>query len=418
VNPVRILHIVKTSEGARWAALQAAELVRLGADVHVAVPSASGGNIKEWEDAKVTLHVAPLDYPARTPWRLPSVYSRARAIVASVKPDIIHAHHVGPALVMRQALGKNHPTPRIFQVAGPLHLEHWPFRTWDLSSAGPNDFWIASSRCIKDHYTRAGVHGSKLFLSYYGFIPSGFSTMRSNLLRRRLGIPADALMVGNISYIYAPKYYLGQRVGLKCHEDLIAALALVMQERPNVVGVLAGGPWGSASGYERHLRRRAQTLGKGLILMPGRLSFPEVRLSWPDFDCAVHVPLSENCGGVVEPLLAEVPTIAGNVGGLPEVVIDNLTGRVVPIRNPEVLAERVLDTLANLERYRSLARRGRELVAAMFDVRRTAREVYQAYGHILDRTQAPPPEFDARGFLAAGPCNERPVEARMGARIA
>jgi glycosyltransferase involved in cell wall biosynthesis len=400
VSLMRILQIVKTSDGARWAALQAGELVRLGADVHVALPCASGSHVKEWEDAKVTIHVAPLDYPARTPWHLPSVCSRARALVASLKPDIIHAHHVGPALVMRQALGQKHPIPRVFQVPGPLHLEHWPFRAWELSLAGANDFWIASSRCIKDRYVRAGVHGSKLFLSYYGFRSGAFSTVRSNLLRRRLNIPADALVVGNISYIYAPKYYLGQRVGLKCHEDLIAALAVVLRRRSNVFGVLAGGPWARASRYAQELRQRAEAIGGGRILMPGQLALSEVLESWPDFDCAIHVPLSENCGGVVEPLLAAVPTIAGNVGGLPEVVIDGLTGRLVPIRNPGALAESIFESLTNPEEHRGMARLGRELVATMFDVRRTAREVYQVYCHILDRAQDAPPEFDARLFLA------------------
>ena len=60
--------------------------------------------------------------------------------------------------------------------------------------------------------------------------------------------------------------------------------------------------------------------------MPGKFNADEVAQSWPDYDCAVHVPLSENCGGVVEPLLAGVPTIAGNVGGLPEVVHHHRTG--------------------------------------------------------------------------------------------
>ena len=396
---MRILHIVKTSSGAAWAALEAAELARLGVDVHVAVPSAEGSSIRLWQDANAKIHVVALDFPATSPWQLPSVCSRARALVASVKPDMIHTHHVGPTLLMRQALGKSHPTPRVFQVPGPLHLEHRLYRTWDLACAGPRDFWIASSRCIKNLYLRAGVDSGNVFLSYYGFRPAGFSTARSNRLRRRLGIPPDAVVAGNISFIYAPKYYLGQRYGLKRHEDLIAALGLVLRQRSDAIGVLAGGPWGRAGRYWDRLRRLAESAGKGRILMPGQLPFADVRESWPDFDCAIHVPMSENCGGVVEPLLAGVPTIAGDVGGLPEVVIDGITGVLVPIGNPEALAAAMMRVLAAPGRYRAMARTGGQLVAQMFDVRRTAREVYEVY-HILDRTQPPPAEFDARTFLA------------------
>src|ERR1017187_3848881 len=161
---MRILHIVKTSGGAAWAALEAAELARLGVEVHVAVPAAEGSSMRLWEEAAAKIHIAPVDFPRAGPWRLPSVCSRARAIVASVNPDVIHTHHVGPTLVMRHALGRSHSIPRVFQVPGPLHLEHWLYRTWDLACAGANDFWIASSRCIKNHYLQAGVDSGKLFL--------------------------------------------------------------------------------------------------------------------------------------------------------------------------------------------------------------------------------------------------------------
>src|ERR1019366_4599623 len=146
--------------------------------------------------------------------------------------------------------------------------------------------------------------------------------------------------------------------------------------RSDVIGILAGGPWGKAARYQDRLRRLAERVGKGRILMPGYWSFSEVQEYWPDFDCAMHVPISENCGGVVEPLVAGVPTIAGDVGGLPEVVINGVTGILVPKRNPEALAGAVLKVLADPERYRAMARLGGELVGEMFDVRRTAGEVY------------------------------------------
>jgi glycosyltransferase involved in cell wall biosynthesis len=399
---MRALHIVKTSNGAAWAALEAAELARLGVEVHVALPSAEGPSIRLWQEAKAQIHVAALDFPQACPWALPAVCARARALAAAVKPEIIHIHHVGPTLVMRHALGKQHPTPRIFQVPGPLHLEHRLFRNWDLASAGPRDVWVASSQCIKRHYLQAGVEAGKLFLSYYGFRPSAFGERRTHCLRRRLGISPDTFVAGNISYIYGPKYYLGQRAGLKRHEDLIAALGLVLRQRSDVIGILAGGPWGGAEHYHDRLRRLAESVGKGRILMPGHWSPAEVREYWPDFDCAMHVPISENCGGVVEPLAAGVPTIAGMVGGLPEVVMDGLTGILVPIGNPEMLAAALLKVIADPGRYRAMAQLGGRLVGEMFDVRRTAREIYEVYCHILDPGQPPPAEFDGRALVECG----------------
>jgi glycosyltransferase involved in cell wall biosynthesis len=205
-------------------------------------------------------------------------------------------------------------------------------------------------------------------------------------------------LVGNISFIYPPKYHVGQFIGLKAHEDLIDALALVVQTRRDVTGVLIGSTWGEAERYERKLRARAKTLGRGRIVMPGYFASADVQRSWADFDCAVHAPISENCGGVVEPLLAGVPTIAGRIGGLTEVVIDGVTGETVPIRKPRVLAEAILTSLDNLQACKRLALNGQKLVRTMFDIRRTSREVHAIYQHLLNPACSRPPVFDSREF--------------------
>lgn len=401
---IRALHVVKTSDGAGWAAEQAAELVKLGVEVHVALPRGRGGTVQKWIDGGAVIHVASTDLPIRSPWLLPATMHRLRDLVSSIRPDIIHSHFFGSTVLLRLALGRSHGVPRLFQVPGPLHLEHRLWRTTELSTAGPCDSWIASSRCILAHYQAAGVVDERLYLSYYGTQPYARPTARVGLLRRRYGIADHMKIVGNANFIYPPKWYLGQRVGLKAHEDVIDALGLVVRRRPDVTGVLIGGTFAGSQWYERRLRARASAVGNGRILMTGYLPQEEIRGAWPDFDVAVHVPTSENCGGVVEPLLAGVPTIAGRVGGLPEVVIDGLTGKLVGIRDPEELAQAVLDVLDDQEHHRELARVGRRLVGTMFDVKRTAREVFEIYRHILDAGYPRPLEFDslARAHELAG----------------
>lgn len=394
---MRVLHIVKTTDGARWAVCQAANLVRLGAEVHVALPKDSGRMMDAWRGTGAAIHLAPLDVPVRAPWLLPSVLRSARSLVSTIAPDIIHSHFWGPAIVVRLALGSRHPVPRVFQVPGPLHLEHPPFRALDLATAGPRDYWIGSSQCIVRHYLRRGVDPGRVFLSYYGSFEAGQPRLRQGMLRRELGLPEGAAVVGNANYIYPPKWYLGQHVGLKCHEDVIDALGLVIRERPDIHGVLIGGSFASGGGYENRLRRRAEAAGKGRIIMTGYADPERIARIWPDFDCAIHVPLSENCGGVIEPLAAEVPTIASRVGGLSEIVMDGITGCTVDARNPKQLAEAILMVLADPVRHKRLARTGGALVRTAFDARRTAAEVFQIYRHILDGAEAPP-EFDTRAF--------------------
>jgi glycosyltransferase involved in cell wall biosynthesis len=162
-----------------------------------------------------------------------------------------------------------------------------------------------------------------------------------------------------------------------------------MRDHDDVLGVLIGGPWGAASSYFEQVKEYARKLAGDRILFTGTMSHENVRRSWHDFDCAIHVPLSENCGGVVEPLAAGVPTIAGRVGGLPEVVVDSKSGLVVPIRNPRVLADAVEQVLQYPDYFRDLAQNGRALVTNMFEVSRTAEEIAGIYRHLVEGAPRP-----------------------------
>lgn len=392
---MRVLHVVKTADGATWAARQVQVLTSLGVDVHVALPSLSGETIPYWTNTGATLHVADCSLPVGAPGLVRQATDRVRRLVDEIAPDLIHSHFVTTTLMLRLALGKRHAVPRLFQVPGPLHLEHLVYRRLDLASAGPADIWIASSRYTERIYHRVRIASSRLYLSYYGTDVSKPTGTTIGSVRSRLGIPNDVKIVGNINYMYAPKYYLGHRIGLKGHEFVIDALAVVLHQRSDVVGVFVGGQWGEGHAYEDHLKRLALRKCGDRAIFAGRVPSTMAASLWPDFSCAVHTPISENCGGVVEPLLNQVPTIASNAGGLPEVVLDGITGRQVPVGHPPTIAKAILETLNNQEQARWQARIGQRLVQEMFDVERTGREVFAIYQNVLGQASRPL-EYDSR----------------------
>ena len=397
---MRVLHISKTSEGASWAVRQVSELVRHGVDVHIALPVQSGSAVPEWQATGAKIHFVDCSLPVGNPAKLAARIVSIRRLVLKVNPDLIHSHFVSTTLMLRIALGRRHRTPRIFQVPGPLHLKHWHTRNLEISLAGENDFWIGSSQFILRCYDAAGVSRNRRFLSYYSAETALFCGQSRGYLRTRLNIPSDAFVVGNINLIYPPKTYLGHKVGLKCHEDVIQAISLVREKHPNVWGVLIGGTFGEDQRYEGKLQELAERRGQGKILMPGKFGAEEVARSWADFDCAVHVPLSENCGGVVEPLLSGVPTIASEIGGLPEVVHTANTGELVPVHRPDLLAQSIMNVLDRYDVYRQLAARGRELTSVMFDPERCGKEILSIYRHIL-YGELRPEEFDPQQFLGS-----------------
>jgi glycosyltransferase involved in cell wall biosynthesis len=396
---MRILHVVKTSDGARWAAWQARVLKRLGIDVHVALPSSVGEAVAEWQNADTHIHIADVSLPVRRLWLWPSVVDTIKRLIKDIAPDLIHSHFVTTTLAFRLALGPKHDTPRIFQVPGPLHLEHLFYRLVEIRTAGDCDYWIASSRYTQRLYAESGVSPERVLLSYYGSNIDRLEMIRSGKLREKLGIPAETKIVGNINYMYPPKYFLGQTTGLKGHEDVIDALGIVCQQQPDVVGVLVGGQWSGGDWYERRLQRRARHVAGNRIIFTGRVEPQTVLQYLSDFDCTVHVPISENCGGVIEPLAAAIPTIASKVGGIPEVVVEGKTGWLVPPRQPVILAQAILEVLSQSDEAHRRAVLGSQLVRTMFDINRTAREIAEIYRHVIDSSTPRPEPFDSESVL-------------------
>ena len=377
---MRVLHLVKTSVGANWALRQMRELVALGVEVHVALPD-DGPLVEGYRAAGITVHDLQCSLPMRQPRRWPALFAAFRALVERIDPDVIHSHFVGTTLTMRLALGRNHATPRLFQVPGPLHLEHAAFRRAEIASAGAADSWVGSCQWTCDRYRQSGVAADRVYLSYYGIDLDRFVRQPSGRLRAELEIAPEAKIVGMVAYLYAPKRYIGQRRGIKGHEDLLDAIALCRARGLDVHGVFVGGPWAGATGYEAAVKAYAAgRIGDAGHFLGTRSDVPDL---YPDFDVAVHPSHSENLGGAGESLLLAVPTIATDVGGFPDLVKPGETGWLVPSRSPERLAEAITAALANPEHASELASNGRRLAERLIDIRETSRQIVDIYGRVI-----------------------------------
>jgi glycosyltransferase involved in cell wall biosynthesis len=384
---MKVLHIVKTVVGATWAYEQIRVLRSLGFEIVVALPSATEGLAPCYRQAGTTVVPVNLDFPAHHPARLRSTLATCRELVERCRPDIIHSHFVGTTIVMRLALGKDYQIPRIFQVPGPLHLEHGFFAWLDKRLGGPQDYWIATCRWTQQRYQALGIRSDRVFLSYIGTDLNRFSDARTGCLRQELGISSDVPLVGMVAYMYAPKWFLGETRGLKGHEDFIAALRLVRQTRRDVRGVVIGGAWSNATGYEKRLRDLGAARCNGFLAFLGTRQ--DVPALYPDLDLAVVPSLSENLGGAVEPLLSGVPVVATNVGGLPDLVVNGETGWAVPARNPAALAHAILEVLQDRDEARRRTIQGQKMARSLFDAENTARQVAAIYQKILVRSTRP-----------------------------
>ncbi|MBC77592.1 MAG: hypothetical protein CME64_16425 [Halobacteriovoraceae bacterium] len=374
---MRVLHLVKTSDGARWAAEQVKVLVELGHEIGVILPQQNGKMMNAWDKTGAELFFGNVELPVKSPWEFPYRKVFLQNIVEDFKPDIIHSHFFSTTLMARYSTH----VPVAFQVPGPLHMENALFKKWDLYSARKQDFWIASSHAIRSLYLSEEVDASKVGMSYYGNTIEDYS-LGGKGLRSELSLGDRDFVVGNISYFYSPKKYLFQTKGLKGHEMMFEALSKLKGD--GIKGVFWGEQWGEGVNYEKKLR----SLVPENCLMPGALAPFEVSKGWNTMDMCMHMPFSENCGGVLEPLLHEVPVIASNVGGLPELIINNKTGILIE-RCPSEAAKSIKKAKSNKILLKDMAKKGAALARTAFDVSRTAREIdriYKSGGEMDDKS--------------------------------
>ena len=377
---MRVLHLLKTSTGATWALRQMRELVNLGIEVHVALPP-DGPLVSAYTAAGITVHFGQFDFPTRHPEQILPQLKALRHLVAQVKPDLIHSHFVGTTLTMRLALGLDCPIPRVFQVPGPLHLEHNFYRWGELALAGPQDYWIGSCQWTCKHYFQAGIPANRVFLSYYGTDLAHFGPKAPGKLREELAIGPETVLIGMVAFMYAPKWFLGQRRGLKGHEDLIDAVAICQAKGLDVRVVFIGGAWNGATNYEAQVRAYGEKrCGKRAFFLGTR---SDVSQLYSDFTLAIHPSHSENVGGAVESLLFAIPTIATNVGGFPDLILPGETGWLVPPHKPHHLAAAIMEAVQNPGLATQKALKGQKLARELFDLRKTAQQVASIYTDIL-----------------------------------
>jgi len=86
---------------------------------------------------------------------------------------------------------------------------------------------------------------------------------------------------------------------------------------------------------------------------------------------------------IIEAMMAGLPVVATEVGGVPELVEDGVTGFLIPPRDPEALAEALQKLIADPELRRRMGQAGREKALKEFTLDRMLRETERVYREVL-----------------------------------
>jgi glycosyltransferase involved in cell wall biosynthesis len=171
----------------------------------------------------------------------------------------------------------------------------------------------------------------------------------------------------------------------KGQATLLRAAPAVLQKVPGTRFILLGADLDHEG---RHLRLLARTLAvEGAVEFREWLGDP--RAVFQEADVVVLPSRSEGFGRVlVEAACLGKPVVASRVGGIPEVVVDGVTGLLVPPENPAALAEAVVTLLRDPAIRARLGAAGRERALAHFTASRHVEEVASVYEELAQSDPA------------------------------
>jgi glycosyltransferase involved in cell wall biosynthesis len=86
-------------------------------------------------------------------------------------------------------------------------------------------------------------------------------------------------------------------------------------------------------------------------------------------DLYVMSSVQEGLGtAVLDAMALAKPVVATHCGGLPEIIHDGKTGRLVAPADPEALAQGIVDMLTRVEAAKSMAKEGQSMVQKSFSI--------------------------------------------------
>ncbi len=307
--------------------------------------------------------------PPFRPWRPFRWVRRWRAnfrrALKKAKPDLIHVPFPGPYSVPLEDVGS---IPLVVQTWGaeviPMDDESESDKLRKVQLLHRADRVLASSNCLAEAARRyAGLEHSRVQTIYWGVDLNQFSPGDR---------PVEEPVIG-FAKTLSPKYGL---------EFLIEAMPKVLNEVPRARVVALCGGAGDA-----RLRAKAEQLGvNGAIAWQGTIDHEIM----PDFFSKMAISVlpstheSETLGVAgIESQAMRVPVVASRIGGLPESVSDGETGTLVPPRDPDALADAIVDLLKDHDKRAAFGRQGRSFVERRFDWSKTLEATVHVFREVV-----------------------------------
>lgn len=218
---------------------------------------------------------------------------------------------------------------------------------------------VVASDGVSDHYfPRYDPELSKIYapMDVQEFNPDAVEGCE---IRGELGLAKETVDIGSI----------GSLNPVKGHEFLVRAAERVESHMDQPVAFLiAGSVLESRSGYYEKLKRIRTDLDlDDVVHFLGHRS--DVANLLAEFDLFVLASTAEACSmAVLEAMAMRKPIVATEVGGVPELIDSGISGWLVPPKDPDSLAEAILEVLNDTKEGHRRARIARKKATENFSL--------------------------------------------------
>jgi glycosyltransferase involved in cell wall biosynthesis len=186
--------------------------------------------------------------------------------------------------------------------------------------------------------------------------------------RQTYSIPDDRTLVTQVSWMIPEK-------GIP---ELLNAARLVLSENQSVQFVLVGD-----GVYREQYMKDAARMGLGdHITWTGLVSDPFGEGVYDAADIICQLSCWEEVFGwmIAEGMAYGKPVVASRVGGIPELVVDEVSGFLVARGDSETVAKRILALVGDSDLRKKMGRAGSEIAAQRFSLRQNVAELINCYG--------------------------------------
>ena len=178
-------------------------------------------------------------------------------------------------------------------------------------------------------------------------------------------------MIGTIGQLYPDK---GQKT-------FIEAASIVLKTYPATKFLIVGET--KKERYKTQLQDLVDKLGiKDKVIFTGkRNDIPQILAS---IDVFAFPTLKEGFARVIiEAMACAKPVIATRVGGNSEAVIDKISGFIIPINSPDMLAQKIIELIQDEDKRKSMGSIGRERVVNNFSLEHYVEKMKKIYNEFL-----------------------------------